>query len=81
MNQTQKNYAPQTCAWCSGTGEQAITLGYSRSCLVCGGKGHLLTAHPAGQCPECKGSGRRNAANPCLLCAGTGWARAAVKDK
>jgi len=75
VSQTQKNFALEGCAWCTGTGKWAVSLGYVISCLVCGGKGKVLVAQPAGQCQQCGGSGRRNATNPCLTCAGTGWAR------
>jgi predicted nucleic acid-binding Zn ribbon protein len=50
-------------------------MGYVISCLVCGGKGNVLIAQPAGQCLQCGGSGRRNVTSPCLTCAGTGWGR------
>jgi DnaJ-class molecular chaperone len=69
------NNAPAKCAWCAGTGESAVSKGYVISCLVCGGKGQVSMAQPAGQCRPCNGTGRRNATNPCLTCAGTGWGR------
>ncbi|HYY58971.1 MAG TPA: hypothetical protein VE842_16700 [Pyrinomonadaceae bacterium] len=75
MSQTQRNTAPKTCAWCTGTGKRAISAGYVVSCMVCGGKGNVLIAHPAGQCQQCQGSGRRNSTSSCLACAGTGWGR------
>ncbi|HEV2914624.1 MAG TPA: hypothetical protein VGX92_15195 [Pyrinomonadaceae bacterium] len=75
MSQTQRNTAPETCAWCIGTGKRAISAGYTVSCMVCGGKGNILVAHPAGQCQQCGGTGRRNLTSPCLTCAGTGWRR------
>lgn len=75
MNQTEKSYAQQTCAWCAGTGKRAVSVGYVVSCLVCGGKGSVSVIQPAGQCRQCEGSGRRNVASPCPDCAGTGWAR------
>ena len=75
MSQPQRSFAPQTCAWCSGSGKWSISAGYVISCLVCGGKGHVLVTEPAGQCHQCAGTGKRNIANPCLTCAGTGWAR------
>src|SRR2546423_9357779 len=67
--------SPQQCAWCEGTGKRAISTSYVISCLVCGGKGHILVAHPAGPCQQCGGTGRRNQTAACLTCAGTGWAR------
>jgi hypothetical protein len=75
MSQQLINHAPQPCAWCAGTGKRAISIGYVISCLVCGGKGHVLVTHPAGQCRQCGGAGRRNSNAACLTCAGTGWAR------
>ena len=71
----QKNYAPETCAWCTGTGKWAISAGYVVSCMVCGGKGYVSMLQPAEQCPQCEGSGKRTVANPCLMCAGAGWVR------
>jgi DnaJ-class molecular chaperone len=53
----------------------AVSAGYIISCLVCGGKGKVLMAQPAGPCRDCEGNGRRNVTGPCLTCAGTGWAR------
>lgn len=73
MSQLQISNAPAICAWCTGTGKWAISVGYVISCLVCGGKGNVSVAQPAAQCRQCGGSGRRNTANPCLTCAGTGW--------
>lgn len=70
----QNSRAPETCAWCEGTGNRAVSAGYVISCLVCGGKGNVLVAQPAGPCRQCEGSGRRSVVNPCLTCAGTGWA-------
>ncbi|HEX8142607.1 MAG TPA: hypothetical protein VF553_08425 [Pyrinomonadaceae bacterium] len=77
--QTQKNVAPGTCAWCAGSGQRAISAGYVVSCMVCGGKGNVLVAHPAGECQQCGGSGRRNTTGACLTCAGTGWSRVVGK--
>jgi DnaJ-class molecular chaperone len=79
MSQPLSNHAPQKCAWCMGTGKRAISAGYVVSCLVCGGKGNVLISQPAGQCKQCAGSGRRDAAHSCLTCAGTGWARVFVQ--
>ena len=75
MSQTQLNFAAETCAWCVGSGKWAVSAGYVVSCLVCGGKGRVGVAQPAGQCQQCVGSGRRTANSPCLTCAGTGWVR------
>ena len=75
MTQPQSKSAPGTCAWCTGSGKWAVSAGYVVSCMVCGGKGSVLVSHPAGQCQQCNGSGRRNATSPCLTCAGTGWGR------
>lgn len=70
-----KVIAPQTCASCAGSGRWAVSKGYVVSCLVCGGKGHVSIAQPAGPCRNCGGSGKRNPNAPCLTCAGTGWER------
>ncbi|HEX8652720.1 MAG TPA: hypothetical protein VF708_18030 [Pyrinomonadaceae bacterium] len=75
MSQLLIDRATQTCAWCAGSGKRAISVGYVISCLVCGGKGHVSVTHPAGQCRQCGGAGRRNQTAACLTCGGTGWAR------
>jgi len=75
MSEPQKSHAPQTCASCAGTGRWAVSLGYVVSCLVCGGKGHVSIAQPAGPCRQCSGSGKRNATALCMTCSGTGWER------
>lgn len=75
MSEPQKMIAPQTCASCAGTGKRAASSGYVVSCLVCGGKGHVSIAQPAGPCHQCGGSGKRNTTAACLTCAGTGWER------
>jgi DnaJ-class molecular chaperone len=75
MSNTKTNHALETCAWCTGSGKWAVSLGYTVSCLVCGGKGQVMVNQPAGQCQQCAGSGRRNPVSPCLTCAGTGWVR------
>ncbi len=75
MSETQKNHAPQKCAWCAGTGMRAVSLAHVVSCLVCGGKGTVSVAQPAGSCRQCEGSGRRSANGTCLNCSGTGWSR------
>ena len=74
MSQPQRTYAPETCAWCTGTGKRQISAGYASSCLVCGGKGHISVTQPAQACHQCAGTGKRNVVNSCLVCAGTGWA-------
>lgn len=75
MSQPQGSYTSETCAWCTGTGMRAVSLGHVISCLVCGGKGNVSVAQPAGPCRQCAGSGRRSVGNSCLTCAGTGWTR------
>lgn len=73
LKQATKTYAPAKCAWCSGTGKWNVIAGKPTSCIVCGGKGHVSIAQPAGYCQQCQGSGRRGNVNPCFNCAGTGW--------
>ncbi|MBC7910208.1 MAG: transcriptional regulator [Pyrinomonadaceae bacterium] len=75
MSQLKVSSASETCAWCAGKGTQARSGGFFVSCLVCGGKGKVSVAQPAGACRQCNGTGRRNADRPCLTCAGTGWGR------
>ncbi len=75
MSRAEITYAPETCAWCTGSGKWAVSLGYVVSCLVCGGKGRVMVNQPSGQCQQCGGTGHRNVASPCLSCAGTGWVR------
>jgi len=64
-------YAPETCAWCEGTGKFGQ---YGDACQVCGGQGSLLVAQPARKCPWCQGKG---AVGPqedrCKMCNGAGW--------
>lgn len=75
MSQPQRSHAPEICAWCAGTGERSLSIGYVVSCLVCGGKGKISMAQPAEPCRQCEGTGKRNTTRPCLTCAGTGWGR------
>jgi DnaJ-class molecular chaperone len=75
MSGQQVSRAPETCARCAGTGRWAVSAAYVISCLVCGGKGKVMTAQPAAPCRDCAGSGRRGATAMCLTCAGTGWGR------
>lgn len=75
MSFPQRTYTHETCAWCTGEGKWAISVGYVISCLVCGGKGKVSVVQPAAPCRQCAGSGRRNMAHACLTCAGTGWTR------
>lgn len=75
MSYSLASHAPEKCAWCAGTGKRAVSSAYIISCLVCGGKGQVMVAQPAGQCRQCAGSGRRNVVGTCLTCVGTGWGR------
>ncbi|MBA3713353.1 MAG: transcriptional regulator [Pyrinomonadaceae bacterium] len=80
MNRPQQvSQAPEKCASCEGTGKLAVAAGYGVSCLVCGGKGSIMVAQPAGACHQCMGSGRRSATALCLACAGTGWMRVVIQ--
>lgn len=66
-------YAPETCAWCAGTGKFGE---YSDVCLVCAGQGSLLVAQPPRICPWCEGSGVTETGDfkdRCKMCGGTGW--------
>jgi len=66
-------YAPETCAWCEGSG----TYGdYGDLCVVCSGQGSLLVAQPARSCPQCAGTGRITGSefeDRCKVCNGSGW--------
>ncbi len=66
-------YAPETCAWCAGTGKFGE---YKDDCLVCGGQGSLMVAQPARRCPRCNGSGVEESSeyhDRCKTCNGAGW--------
>ena len=66
-------YAPETCAWCGGSGKYG---NYNDACLVCGVAGSLLVAQPARKCPQCGGSGTmmvKGIADRCKVCNGAGW--------
>ena len=80
IGQSQKSHAPETCAWCAGTGTWASSLARVISCLVCGGKGKVSVVQPSGPCRQCEGSGRRSTAGSCLTCAGTGWSTLVFAD-
>jgi len=66
-------YAPETCAWCEGTG---VFGQYKDICLVCGGQGSVLVAQPSHKCPHCSGTGVQMAGefqDRCKICSGSGW--------
>lgn len=64
----QSNYAPATCAYCSGAGNIS-----GNPCRACEGEGSVLVAQPARECAHCQGKGRKSAYR-CNFCRGTGWA-------
>ena len=66
-------YAPDTGAWCEGSGRYGD---YQDFCLVCGGQGSVLVAQPARICPHCDGEGTVLAGefhDRCKVCGGAGW--------
>jgi len=66
-------YAPETCAWCEGSGKFG---NYQDLCLVCGGSGSVLVAQPARPCPHCNGTGIIEVGefeDRCKICGGSGW--------
>lgn len=71
-------YAPETCAWCEGTGKYG---NYGDLCHVCGGQGSVLVAQPAKTCPRCKGSGVIGEyGDRCTVCNGSGWSHVLPKQ-
>jgi DnaJ-class molecular chaperone len=66
-------YAPETCAWCEGTGKYGQ---YGDICLVCNGQGSVLVAQPSRKCPNCAGMGTQASGefqDRCKICGGAGW--------
>ena len=76
MSEVKIDYAPETCAWCNGSGGVG-SLPISR-CPACGGQGSVLVAQPARRCKWCNGSGGVGSLpiSRCSACGGTGWAHA-----
>ncbi len=71
-------YAPETCAWCEGTGKYGD---YRDPCHVCGGQGSVLVAQPARKCPRCEGSGILGEyGDRCDVCNGSGWSHVLPKQ-
>ncbi len=71
-------YAPETCAWCEGTGKWGP---YSDACHICGGQGSLLVAQPARKCPWCQGRGVVGEnEDRCKMCNGAGWSHVLPKQ-
>ena len=70
MAQPVINYAPETCAYCRGSGVSGLIR-----CPACGGQGSVLVAQPARRCAYCGGSGESGLVR-CPACGGTGWAHA-----
>jgi DnaJ-class molecular chaperone len=71
MAQPTINYAPETCAWCKGSGR----FGEGNfKCPTCDGKGSLLVAQPSRKCAWCQGTGRVGEyQDRCPTCNGSGW--------
>ena len=66
-------FAPETCAWCEGSGKFGQ---YNTICHMCKGEGSVLVAQPARRCPWCRGSGlddESEQADRCKNCDGAGW--------
>lgn len=66
-------YAPETCAWCEGSGKFG---NYGDVCLVCGGQGSVMVAQPGRSCPQCEGKGGvlvGDFTDRCKTCNGAGW--------
>ncbi len=63
-------FAPETCAWCEGTGRFSQ---YQTVCHMCRGEGSVLVAQPARVCPWCQGSGKNEEEDRCKNCDGAGW--------
>ncbi len=66
-------YAPETCAWCEGSGRFGQ---YGDICLVCKGQGSVLVAQPGRKCPQCEGKGyeiQGEFKDRCKTCDGSGW--------
>lgn len=77
------SYAPETCAFCKGTGtpsdvpEDKVYLW--QLCPVCRGQGSILVAQPARKCARCGGNGREKGTQlPCWACKGPGWAHGLI---
>lgn len=71
-------YAPETCAWCEGTGKFGD---FRDQCHVCGGLGSVLVAQPARGCPRCEGSGSTGEyGDRCPTCNGSGWSHVLPKQ-
>lgn len=60
---------PETCAWCSGRGNESS----DEKCSACRGVGSVLVPQPALKCPACHCTGRDDSYQRCQACKGTGW--------
>ena len=83
MPELRADYAPETCAFCEGTGKPSEIPEEKyyewQLCPVCRGQGSVLVAQPARKCARCGGAGREQGSRlTCLACKGPGWALSLV---
>ena len=83
MTEPGARYAPETCAFCLGTGKPSDIPEEKyyqwQLCPVCKGQGSVLVAQPGRKCARCGGEGREPTGKlTCWACRGPGWAHALV---
>lgn len=72
-------YAPETCAWCNGSGVDRDQTDGSQvyDCDSCDGQGRIQVARPSVPCVRCNGAGGAPGATQrdecCQACYGSGW--------